>query len=400
MKASTVPFEKAAKDVTGGNPKVQRRHYLNTGALPVIDQGQSDVAGYTDDAGASYRGTLPVVLFGDHTRILKYVDHPFALGADGVKALAPREGFDAKFLYYYWQSCDIPSHGYSRHFKFLKELPVSVFAPSEQRRIVEILDHADVLRKLRREADAKAARILPSLFFRMFGDPATNPMGWPMTTVGELLSSADYGTSTRASDDGRGLPLIRMSNVTAEGSLQLHNLKYVELSETEVDKFALADGDILFNRTNSLELVGKTGLWRGEMKAVLASYFIRLRVNREKADPFFLWAYMNTAHMKSVLRATARGAIGQANINTRELRAFAIYHPSSSAQKRFAEQVERLNAAIPIVGLRSRLDALFGLLLQRAFSGQLTAKWRQAHMQELLTELQQQARLLNLPVPN
>lgn len=271
--------------------------------------------------------------------------------------------------------------------------------PSEQRRIVEILDQADALRKRAREADAKAARILPALFLKMFGDPATNPMGWPTTTVGELLASADYGTSTRASDDGRGAPLIRMGNVTVDGSLQLNNLKYVELPESEVEKFALADGDILFNRTNSLDLVGKTGLWRGEMEAVLASYFIRLRVDRKKATPLFLWAYMNTAHMKRVLRATARGAIGQANINTRELRAFPTYLPSPAAQKRFAKQVEGVHAAVPTLQLRSRLDALFDQLLQRAFSGQLTTKWRAAHSQKLLIEMQKQARLLNLPAP-
>jgi len=109
---------------------------------------------------------------------------------------------------------------------------------------------------------------------------------------------------------------------------------------------------------------------------------------------------MNTAHMKRVLRATARGAIGQANINTRELRAFAIYRPPPAAQKRFAELVGRVNAAVPTSQLRSRLDALFDGLLQRAFSGQLTAKWREAHMQDLLAEMEEQASLLNLPAPN
>ena len=115
-----VPFSVAVIDATGGNTKIQRKDFLPVGQLPVIDQGQEDVAGYTNDMAAAYSGDLPVVLFGDHTRAFKYVDHPFALGADGVKVLTPHPGFSAKFLYYYFLSCDIPSRGYSRHFKFLK----------------------------------------------------------------------------------------------------------------------------------------------------------------------------------------------------------------------------------------------------------------------------------------
>ncbi len=110
----------------------------------------------------------------------------------------------------------------------------------------------DDLRRLRREVDAKGARILPALFLKMFGDPATNPMGWPMTAVGAVLTATDYGTSTRASDDGAGLPLIHMGNVSYDGNLVLDDLKYVDLPDSEVAKFRLQAGDILFNRTNSL----------------------------------------------------------------------------------------------------------------------------------------------------
>lgn len=81
MRLGTVPFLKAVDDVTGGNIKIQRKDYQQAGILPVIDQGQEEVAGYTDNIEAAFQGSLPVILFGDHTRIFKYVDKPFALGA-------------------------------------------------------------------------------------------------------------------------------------------------------------------------------------------------------------------------------------------------------------------------------------------------------------------------------
>jgi type I restriction enzyme S subunit len=84
---ASVPFSTAVTDATGGNTKIQRKDFLSEGMLPIVDQGQEDVAGYTNDMSAAYSGDLPVVLFGDHTRAFKYVDRPFALGADGVKVL-------------------------------------------------------------------------------------------------------------------------------------------------------------------------------------------------------------------------------------------------------------------------------------------------------------------------
>jgi len=180
-----------------------------------------------------------------------------------------------------------PGHVPSIRKSVMEEIPFPVVAPVEQSRIVELLDQADALRRLRCEAGAKAARILPALFVKMFGDPASNPMGWPIETVGSVLLSADYGSSTRASDDGKGLPLIRMGNVSYEGNLLLNDLKFVELNDAEAQRYRLEAGDILFNRTNSLDLVGKTGIWNGEMDAVAASYFIRLRVDRGKLNPCF-----------------------------------------------------------------------------------------------------------------
>jgi type I restriction enzyme S subunit len=126
---------------------------------------------------------------------------------------------------------------------------------------VGLLDRAAEIRRRADAARAKARAIIPALFLDTFGDPATNPKGWPVATVGDVLDSASYGTSQKASDAGGGLPVIRMGNVTMNGQLDTTDLKYMELTEAEREKAELLEGDLLFNRTNSKELVGKTGLW-------------------------------------------------------------------------------------------------------------------------------------------
>ena len=136
--------------------------------------------------------------------------------------------------------------------------------------------------------------------------------------------------------------MIRMGNVDYEGGIDLSVLKYVQLADDEVARFRLEKGDLLFNRTNSKELVGKTGLWEGAIDAIAASYFIRVRVDEKRVRPFYVWAFMNSRHMKRVLFETARGAIGQANINTRELRAFRIPVPPIGGQDQFEERSRNL----------------------------------------------------------
>lgn len=214
-----VPFRQAVDDTTGGQPKVQRRDYQREGDVPVIDQGQEVIAGFTAKDNA-YSGPLPVVLFGDHTRAFKYVDFPFALGADGVKVLSPREGFDAAFLYFYFRSIRLPNAGYSRHFKFLREIDVPRVPLAEQRQIVDILSRADGLVRLRREAEAKVKAIIPALFTEMFGDPATNPKGWPMRPLSEVAkvgSGNGFPTALQGRTVG-SFPFYKVSDMNEVGN--------------------------------------------------------------------------------------------------------------------------------------------------------------------------------------
>jgi type I restriction enzyme S subunit len=226
----------------------------------------------------------------------------------------------------------------------LKRVRIPLPPLDEQRRIVDILNRAAGIEALRQRAAERLREFVPALFVKMFGDPVENPMGWPIQSLGDCCVQVQYGTSTKANDCGVGVPVLRMGNVTYGGALDHTDLKHVALSDGEIAKYGLRAGDILFNRTNSRELVGKTGLWDGRFPAVAASYFVRLRLHESCVCPAYVWAAMNSATMKRRLFAMARGAIGQANINARELKSIPLPVPPVELQRRYAQTVEAAGA--------------------------------------------------------
>ncbi|MEI6331299.1 MAG: restriction endonuclease subunit S [Pseudanabaena sp. ELA645] len=127
-------------DRTSANKKVPQKEYLTIGKIPIIDQGEDFIGGYTNDDSLIYDGQLPVVIWGDHTRIIKLVNSPFVQGADGVKVLQPSQIVNTLYAYYAMKAIELPNKGYSRHFKFLKESSFPVAPFNEQRRIVDKLD--------------------------------------------------------------------------------------------------------------------------------------------------------------------------------------------------------------------------------------------------------------------
>ncbi len=122
---SRLPFSKAIADLTSKANKVNQSLFQTTGDYPIVDQGDNYIAAYIDDESLVWQGDLPVIIFGDHTRVLKYIDFPFVLGADGAKVLQPIPELWPRFAYYELLYLDIPSAGYSRHFKFLRESTIA-----------------------------------------------------------------------------------------------------------------------------------------------------------------------------------------------------------------------------------------------------------------------------------
>lgn len=282
----------------------------------------------------------------------------------------------------------------------IRKTKIPVPELSAQEKIVEILDQADALRRKRREADALHARILPVLFQRMFGDPAVR-ISERNCSIGDVLLTSQYGTSTKANGGESDIPVVRMNNLTVDGRLDLEDLKYIPSEKAELGKYRLDSGDVLFNRTNSKELVGKTALWKGEKDkdAVFASYLIRLKLDLEQCLPEFFLAYMNSQFMKDFLFQRCRSAIGMANINATELATFPLFLPPISLQREFRELAKNRQKLLPKISeSQDYLETLFQTLLTRAFDGRLVSgssaesRNAQSEMREILEEAEIQAK--------
>lgn len=168
-------------------PKQVKTEEYNSGTkYPIVSQEDKLISGYYDDESYVFHIDSPVVIFGDHTRVLKYVDFDFVVGADGVKIISPKQELNAKFLLYYLLWYKIPNLGYSRHYKLLKELNLPLPPKSTQLAIVSELDKINELIRLKKEQLKDYDNLAQSIFYEMFGDPVENDKGWEVKKLGEV----------------------------------------------------------------------------------------------------------------------------------------------------------------------------------------------------------------------
>ena len=321
------------------------------------------------------------VLFGKLRPYLRKIVRPKFSGvcSTDIIPILPKEGVTRDYLFYFLRTPDTVSLATSRCSganlprlgpKQLASFQIPLPPLDEQKRIAQILDKAGALRAKRRAALAQLDVLTQSIFLDMFGDPATNPKGWSVRTIRDLLESASYGTSEKAEATGE-VPVLRMNNIKRSGEMDFAELKYMDLKEDQRERYLVRTGDVLFNRTNSPELVGKTAIYREANPMAYAGYLIRLRVNR-KYEPEYLAAFLNTVYSKRVLRGMCKSIIGMANINATELQALPIPVPPHPIQHEFAgciAAVEKLKATHRISLVEQ--DDLFTTLQQRAFRGDL-----------------------------
>lgn len=215
----------------------------------------------------------------------------------------------------------------------------------EQQRVAAILDKADSLRRKRQEAIRLANDFLKALFYDMFGDPNLNPKGFPQGTIRDLVESANYGTSEKANEESGRFAILRMNNITYEGWWNFASLKYVDLDERVQEKYLACKGDLLFNRTNSKELVGKTAVYERDESMAIAGYLVRVRTN-ELGNPYYVSGYLNSSHGKRVLEARAKSIVGMANINAQEMQEIPLLLPPIELQNKYAQIVQATRAHV------------------------------------------------------
>ena len=333
-------FDDIFEDYTKYSLKISKSLYLKSGLYPIIDQGKEEIAGYSNK-NINIFDKIPVIIFGDHTRIFKYVDYPFFLGADGVKILKNTSNlFLDKYLYYSLKNFKIPNTGYNRHFKWLKDFKIKYISLIKQEKIVSLIEKIKYFILKKKEQLKYLKKLNKSLFTRMFGDIKTNDKNWEIKKLGEVVQT-QYGTSKKATSIVGEFPILRMNNITYSGEMDYKDLKYIELSDSEKEKFLLKKGELLFNRTNSKELVGKTGLFNLDIPMAFAGYLIRIKPSNLIHSKFLLF-FMNSEFMKKLLYNKAKNIVGMANINAKELEDFSIILPPIELQNKFAERVEKI----------------------------------------------------------
>ena len=248
----------------------------------------------------------------------------------------------------------------------LCEFPIRIPDIEEQRLIVEKLDTINKIIRLQEQELKTLDDLVNARFVEVFGDPVKNPKGWKAAAIGDIVTEVRYGTSKPAVEKGK-YPYLRMNNITSDGQLDLNDLKYIDIPDDEIEKCVVRKGDILFNRTNSIELVGKTAMYDLLEDMVIAGYIIRVRLN-DRLLPEVFSQYMNLKALKDILRSMAKGAVNQANINAQELQSIRVYIPDMELQKQFVKMKAQVaKSKVAIQKSLEETQLLFDSLMQKYF---------------------------------
>lgn len=297
----------------------------------------------------------------------------------GFKNLICNEEIVNPEYIYYWLSSKkeyLNSLGRGATFKeiskkIVEDIEVPVQTLEEQKKIVNVLNKSQELIEKRKEQIELLDELVKSRFIEMFGDPVTNPKGWEKGRIADIVVKTQYGTSAKADEQNGEFKVLRMNNITYGGHWDFSSIKYVDLNEKDKEKYLVYKGEVLFNRTNSKELVGKTAVYKGDKPMAYAGYLVRAIPN-ERATGEFIAAYMNTKYIKAKLLNMAKSIVGMANINAEEFKKIDIYIPPIELQNKyiqFVEQVDKLK--FEMEKSLKELENNFNSLMQKSFNGEL-----------------------------
>lgn len=349
--------------------KTKTSDYLRVGRIPVVDQGQHLIAGYVDEPERICRSPLPVIVFGDHTRIFKFVDFEFAMGADGTKILVPRIEADAKYLFHALKRLRLPDAGYSRHFKFLKKTKIPLPPLPEQKRIAAILDAADAIRAKRRESLELLDKLVQSVFLDMFGDPVTNPKGWETGPIEKWFEVARGGSprpiQNYLTDTHDGVNWIMIGDAEDDSRYIRRTAKKIKPEGVRKSR-SVSEGDFLL--TNSMSF-GRPYILK--TAGCIHDGWLALSPRGSEVHPEYFYSILSTNALYQEFARRAAGAVVK-NLNIALVRSVTIPVPPIAQQEEFAGIVAAVEAQKHRVRSHlAELDTLFASLQSRAFRGEL-----------------------------
>ena len=364
-------FDDIFIDCTSQGTKIPKDKYLITGKNIVIDQGQNVIAGYTNLEDGLFED-VPAIIFGDHTRIIKYVDHPFFLGADGVKLLkSKRKDANYKYLYYALKNAKIPDTGYNRHFKWLKEIEIEYPNAERQADIVKVLDNISSIITNRKAELEELEKLIKARFVELFGDPIINSEDlptMPMTEVCEIIDGdrgKNYPTAEEFSDDGYCL-FLNAKNVTASG-FNFDNCMFVSKEKDEaLRKGKLSRGDVVLTTRGTL---GNLAFYTNEVpfeNVRINSGMVILRMKQDIVDEVYFIEQFKL-QLDDIKEKIASGS-AQPQLPISTMNKIQVLVPDIDRQREFADFTKQVDKSK--VAVQKSLDEtqlLFNSLMQKYF---------------------------------
>lgn len=381
-----IPLGELCNIVSGGTPSRSEAEYWNNGTIPwikisnikgkFVDEADEFITQAGLDHSSAKRlpkGTILYTIFATLGEVgILNIDACTNQAIAGITIKDPKQ-ITSDYLYYFLKSkkayVSCLGRGVAQNninLSILRAIHVPLPSADEQYAVVLMLDKITSIIVTRQKQLQKLDELVKARFVEMFGIYPANPKGWETGTIRDVVSDVRYGSSRPAVDGGK-YPYLRMNNITYGGELDLSDTKRIDIPDNELDKCTVRRGDVLFNRTNSKELVGKTCVYNRDDMMVLAGFVIRVRVS-ERILPEFLSEFLNTEFSKQMLLAMCKTAIGQANINAQEMQNIGLYLPPIELQRKFVQFKEQTDKSK--VAVQKSLDEaqlLFESLMQKYF---------------------------------
>lgn len=366
--------------------KTKQKDYQKRGKLPIVDQGQHLIGGYSNALDNRLTCSLPVIVFGDHTCAVKYVNFPFGAGADGIKVLEPKESVSPKYLYYGTQYLvmKLRNRGYARHYQFIEKMDLPVPLLPEQRQIVsrieELFSQLDASVAELKTAKERLGVYRQAVLKEAFEGALTASEKFGTALLKSYIEKPRYGTSKKCdyAHNEKSVGVFRIPNIDyATGQINHEDIKYSEFSDNELEQIKLERGDILIIRSNgSVSLVGRGALIREiDTKGTFAGYLMRLRIkDKFLLLPEFLLYYLQSHEARVYIENKAKSTSGVHNINSTEISCLKIPIFRTDDQRCIVAAVEsRLSVCDSIEKTvdtaLQQAEALRQSILKKAFEG-------------------------------
>lgn len=243
-----------------------------------------------------------------------------------------------------------------------------------QQKIVAILEKAEETKKLRAQADELTQKLLESVFLEMFGDPVKNPKNFEVAKLKEVSQIVSGVTKGRklVGKTTVFVPYLRVANVQ-DGYLDLNEVKEIEVLPSDVEKYALQEGDVLLTEGGDPDKLGRGAVWNGQVQTCIhQNHIFRVRVNREYLVPEYLSMLTGSTYGKRYFLKSAKQTTGIASINSTQLKNFPALIAPLDLQLKFAEIINQIEKTKQSQQQSSQeINNLFNTLMQKAFTGEL-----------------------------